>query len=332
MFHLLLVEIVMVLCYNRANKREVTVMDKLEKLGERINKYRTERGLSQLELSEQLEVSRQSISKWETDVAVPELSKLVKMAEIFGVSLDELVLGRAAENEEIKEEKEEAPAPAREEKPYSRIKAGMGFMFLGVGILLSFLVLLLASDILSALVIFIPFGLSALFCLRQFRHAALWCSISFFFTFEWYLYVASGARWDKVFSAMLYTDRVNQWMPLISWALFAALVFFIGMTLFVYRRNKFEYSRRKHTVLAAATLAALPLKHLAVNFYNAYFLRQILAGGDEHYYTVLYRNFRLLIPTVDYLIELAFLIAFTACLVPTFYWVLGVIKRKKENK
>ena len=55
-------------------------MDKEITLGERIYQYRSARGLSQLELSELLDVSRQSISKWETDVAVPELSKLVKMA------------------------------------------------------------------------------------------------------------------------------------------------------------------------------------------------------------------------------------------------------------
>lgn len=41
----------------------------MNKLGERINKYRTARGLSQLELSELLEVSRQSISKWETEIS-----------------------------------------------------------------------------------------------------------------------------------------------------------------------------------------------------------------------------------------------------------------------
>ena len=46
----------------------------MENLGEQIYKYRTAKGLSQLELAEALDVSRQSISKWETNVAVPELS------------------------------------------------------------------------------------------------------------------------------------------------------------------------------------------------------------------------------------------------------------------
>ena len=62
-------------------------------LGERIYTLRTARNLSQEELAERLDVSRQSVSKWETDVSVPELDKLVKLCDLFGVSLDELVRG-----------------------------------------------------------------------------------------------------------------------------------------------------------------------------------------------------------------------------------------------
>lgn len=62
-------------------------------LGERIYKLRTEKNLSQGDLADALEVSRQSISKWETNSSVPELDKLVGLCEIFGISLDELVTG-----------------------------------------------------------------------------------------------------------------------------------------------------------------------------------------------------------------------------------------------
>ena len=43
-----------------------------------------------------MEVSRQSISKWENNSAVPELEKIIKLSEIFEVSLDELVKGEEA--------------------------------------------------------------------------------------------------------------------------------------------------------------------------------------------------------------------------------------------
>lgn len=62
-------------------------------LGETIYKLRTEKQLSQGDLADMLEVSRQSISKWENNSAIPELDKIVKLSEIFDVSLDMLVKG-----------------------------------------------------------------------------------------------------------------------------------------------------------------------------------------------------------------------------------------------
>lgn len=66
-------------------------------LGERICQFRTAKNLSQGDLAEALDVSRQSVSKWETGTSVPELDKLVKMSDLFGVSLDELVRGVESE-------------------------------------------------------------------------------------------------------------------------------------------------------------------------------------------------------------------------------------------
>lgn len=51
---------------------------------------RRQRGLSQEQLAEALNVSRQAISKWENGAAVPELDKLESLSSFFGVTLDEL--------------------------------------------------------------------------------------------------------------------------------------------------------------------------------------------------------------------------------------------------
>ena len=59
-------------------------------LGQNIYNLRTGREMSQLELAEALGVSRQSISKWETDASVPELEKLIKLSELFGGPLSAL--------------------------------------------------------------------------------------------------------------------------------------------------------------------------------------------------------------------------------------------------
>ena len=64
-------------------------------LGQRLCQLRGRAGLSQDALAERLGVSRQSVSKWETDASVPDLDKLVRLSQIFGVTLDELVKGTA---------------------------------------------------------------------------------------------------------------------------------------------------------------------------------------------------------------------------------------------
>ena len=60
-------------------------------LAEKILSLRTQRGMSQDDLAEKLEVSRQSVSKWETAQSTPDLEKIIKLADLFGVSVDELV-------------------------------------------------------------------------------------------------------------------------------------------------------------------------------------------------------------------------------------------------
>lgn len=308
----------------------------MNKLGERINKYRTARGLSQLELSELLEVSRQSISKWETDVAVPDLAKLVKMAELFGISLDELVLGKVPEGEEIKEEKEEVPevpAPVKEEKPYSRIKSGMGFMFLGVGILLGFFILLMSGDIVGAIVCFMPFGVSAFFCLKQFRHAALWCAETWYVFIIGYFHFASGVDWNPRVAYLLLEgeDGLNL-ITVMSFVFFFMLVGFICLTVFAYRKDEIRLSKKNHIVLAVVTALALPIKSL-VRWLIYEFQINVVANGDMDYYLrVIYMNNRVLISVFEFLIDFAFIATFTACLVPTFYWVVGLIKGKRVNK
>lgn len=61
------------------------------KRSEKILANRKRLNLSQEELSEKLNVSRQAVSKWESDQANPDIDKIVAMAQLFGISVDELV-------------------------------------------------------------------------------------------------------------------------------------------------------------------------------------------------------------------------------------------------
>lgn len=56
-------------------------------LGANIARLRTQKNWSQGDLADALDISRQSVSKWETDTSIPELDKLLKLAELFGVTL-----------------------------------------------------------------------------------------------------------------------------------------------------------------------------------------------------------------------------------------------------
>ena len=60
-------------------------------LGERLAKLRKKAGLSQEQLAEELGVSRQAVSRWETGEAAPDTENLIALADIFNVSIDELI-------------------------------------------------------------------------------------------------------------------------------------------------------------------------------------------------------------------------------------------------
>lgn len=68
-------------------------------VGEKIQEVRVRFGLTQEQFAERLEVSRQAVSKWELGQAMPDVSNIVRISELFEVSTDELLLrkGDAAE-------------------------------------------------------------------------------------------------------------------------------------------------------------------------------------------------------------------------------------------
>ena len=79
-------------------------------LGRRIQEARKAAGLSQESLGERLGVSRQAVSKWEADAAVPELENLIAMSRIFGVTIGAL-LGVEPEAAEDRSEGDAPEAP-----------------------------------------------------------------------------------------------------------------------------------------------------------------------------------------------------------------------------
>lgn len=60
--------------------------------GDRLKQIRMNQGLSQEQLAEKIGVSRQAITKWETNRGLPDVENMVILAEIFKITLDELIL------------------------------------------------------------------------------------------------------------------------------------------------------------------------------------------------------------------------------------------------
>ena len=63
------------------------------KFGEKLLNLRKTKGMSQEELADKLNVTRQTISKWELDQTVPDMNKLIEISKLFDISLDELTGG-----------------------------------------------------------------------------------------------------------------------------------------------------------------------------------------------------------------------------------------------
>lgn len=67
-------------------------------VSKKIYELRKARGLSQEQLAEKVNVSRQSISKWESGETVPEIERIIELSKVFNVSTDYLLLSSEVEN------------------------------------------------------------------------------------------------------------------------------------------------------------------------------------------------------------------------------------------
>ena len=74
-------------------------------IGERLYNLRKERNLSQEDLANELGVSRQAVSKWETGESTPDFDKIIPLCDFFGITSDELISGKQNIVEVAKENK-----------------------------------------------------------------------------------------------------------------------------------------------------------------------------------------------------------------------------------
>jgi len=201
-------------------------------LGENICRLRTARNMSQGDLAELLDVSRQSISKWETDGATPELDKLVKLALHFGVTLDELVSGVVRENEQtrIPDGPPEADSPSQAAGPTQaggptqviverrgmpgRQVAAVVLFCMAFAVLLLFTVM---NAFLAGAVLAVPFLVCGLICWNAKNHPGLWCLWALFLMVDGYLRWGTGLSWATVRWTLMWEESWNYTRLAVAW-------------------------------------------------------------------------------------------------------------------
>ena len=219
-------------------------------LGQNICRLRTEQGLSQGDLADALDVSRQSISKWETDASIPELEKLLRLSELFHITLDELVKGPDGSVETPPPAPEpptaEAPAQDPEAELLRALDRGVnrtvGWVLLGFGALLTLLLAML-GDGLAGLLLASPLFLCGVICLTAKRRAGLWCAWACGLLGLVWLRATTGIGWTDIFRApsTVFRSDVAQ---IVSWAIAVFLLLLLIGTVRSFRDQVLPWEKR----------------------------------------------------------------------------------------
>ncbi|MBQ7123268.1 MAG: helix-turn-helix transcriptional regulator [Oscillospiraceae bacterium] len=200
-------------------------------LGEKIYQLRTERNLSQGDLSDLLEVSRQSVSKWENGAATPDLDKIVKLSEIFGITIDELVKG---EELPVIENGKPAEIVIKKENSFPPRKIS-GTVLLSIPVIIIFMCFAIGGleGALAGVLLSSPLILCGLVCFIFKKNVGLWCAWAVFFAVDMYLRVATGINSSVIlnFQTLLFLIRGGEFIRLLlGFAQLAAILSLIIIT------------------------------------------------------------------------------------------------------
>lgn len=227
-------------------------------LGTTIARLRAQRNLSQGDLAEALDVSRQSVSKWETNASTPDLDKLVKLSQFFGVTLDELVNGDAPPPQN--------PAPAPTASPRQGTGQKTAAVILLCMAFLVWLLLTLLGGPLAGLVLAAPFLACAAICFFTKKRAGLWCAWAVYLAVELYLRWATGLTWALTLRTLSFTPEENYLRLAISWVQLLVLLLMLFLTLRSFRNVRIDLKVRRKQLLLGGGWVLLVLLRLLRNW------------------------------------------------------------------
>ena len=124
-------------------------------IGEKLYELRKEKHLSQEEVADKLNVTRQTISKWETNQSTPDFDKIKPLCELYGITADELLTGE-------KKEKEQEPLNKQDIKKEraNGIAAGVLFYFIALVWIMISIPVLFMNPVLAAAIFILLCGLA----------------------------------------------------------------------------------------------------------------------------------------------------------------------------
>lgn len=124
-------------------------------IGEKLYELRKGKNLSQEEVADKLNVTRQTISKWETNQSTPDFDKIKPLCELYGITADELLTGE-------KKEKEQEPLNKQDIKKEraNGIAAGVLFYFIALVWIMISIPVLFMNPVLAAAIFILLCGIA----------------------------------------------------------------------------------------------------------------------------------------------------------------------------
>lgn len=230
-------------------------------LGTNISRLRAEHHLSQGDLAEALAVSRQSVSKWETDSSVPDLDKLVKLSQLFGVSLDELVTGAVPQP---KAEAPPQPVVVSHRMPGRKIAGILLFCMA----FLAFLIPTVLGGLLTGVILAVPFLECGIICFLARKRPGLWCAWAVYLLAYIICYYGTGLGWGLLFFTFSWEHLGTPVYTIAAWIQVLVTLALLIATVRSFRKSPFPLTRRNRVILALVwagfLVSRLPFAYLVL--------------------------------------------------------------------
>lgn len=235
--------------------------------GEKLYELRNAKNLSQGDVADALEVSRQSVSKWENNSAVPDLDKIIRLAELFEVSLDELVLNKKVDaQEEQKATQNQPQIIIQKEIPTaprsSRKTAGTILFCVAVLILLLLTIIGGAEGLVMGVLFASPFIICGIICFTVKQHTGLWCAWAVYVCTDAFLRVATGITWKLIRWTSHFTADMNYARLAMGWVEFIVMLVMVIWTIRTFAKEPTKIAKKTLILLVGGTLLMIVINSI----------------------------------------------------------------------